>query len=761
MGVSGRLASMRIGTRMAASVGMPMLALVGALAIFYFVRLDVVTMSATNEAAVSDFMDAKRGRDGFADLQLAATAFVSNPRGDAEKVLASDIDRISSLEPRTFLNAGLSQTAVGDVLEGVRKVAEKRLSIGYDALGITGALAGASDSLRTNVTAMDMTDAVAPAIAQSYYDMVLAAAGYQTGGGDSSAQGVEDLAAKMKRTIGASFFGATKKADLTTGVDGFLAEFEKLVAARHDLDLEFSKVNSDLGTMIASLDQQVGASNEKIVQTSAGMDAALSRSTFLMTVVIGGSIIFCLGICWYLARSVSRQLFRLARNMEVIAGGDTEVALDHVAGRGEVARMTAAVEVFRENTIRVAALSDAEKTALESRRAERAEMMRVLQKAFGRVVDGAINGDFSNRVESQFADEELTGLAVGVNRLVETIDRGLRETGAVLAALADTDLTLRMDGEYAGAFATLKSDTNSVADKLSAIVAQLREASASLKTATGEILSGVNDLSRRTTRQTEVIQEARTSMEQLSDTVIGTAEKVQEASLAAGAVERTAQDGGAVMGKVTGAMDRITASSIKIADIIGLIDDIAFQTNLLALNASVEAARAGEAGQGFAVVAVEVRRLAQKAAEASSDVKALIEESAAEVTAGSRFVSEAAASLSAMAAAVRGNSDALDRIARTTHEQTSAIEKATTAVRVIDEIGQHNAALVEETNAALEQMEAQASDLDAVVASFTVAPRRRGLALGTVSGEAGSGQRGSPPDDSEIARRQQTRIAST
>jgi methyl-accepting chemotaxis protein len=170
-------------------------------------------------------------------------------------------------------------------------------------------------------------------------------------------------------------------------------------------------------------------------------------------------------------------------------------------------------------------------------------------------------------------------------------------------------------------------------------------------------------------------------------------------------------------------MERITTSSGKISNIIGLIDDIAFQTNLLALNASVEAARAGEAGKGFAVVAVEVRRLAQSAAQASSEVKALIEQSGTEVRAGSKLVAEAAGKLLDMLDAARESSALIEAIARASREQASGIEDVSSAVRKLDTITQHNAALVEETNAALEKTEAQASELDRIVDSFTLERR--------------------------------------
>jgi methyl-accepting chemotaxis protein len=167
-------------------------------------------------------------------------------------------------------------------------------------------------------------------------------------------------------------------------------------------------------------------------------------------------------------------------------------------------------------------------------------------------------------------------------------------------------------------------------------------------------------------------------------------------------------------------MARITQSSSKISNIIGLIDDIAFQTNLLALNASVEAARAGEAGAGFAVVAVEVRRLAQSAAQASADVKLLVDASAGEVGSGTKLVAEAAAKLSAMLDAARANTGLMEGIARDSREQAAAIEEVTVAVRLMDEMTQHNAALVEQTNAAIEQTEAQAGELDTIVQGFKV-----------------------------------------
>jgi methyl-accepting chemotaxis protein len=498
------------------------------------------------------------------------------------------------------------------------------------------------------------------------------------------------------------------------------------VKALGDKDLYQSSGPAPDGTVWSLTARKIplsGTSRDWTVLVSVPQNSLLTASNQqLQTFFFGGIGLLVLGIIafFFVGNSIAKPVVRMTAVMRRIADADYAVEVPYASRRDEIGDMAEAVSVFRENGRKVSEMTEADAARVVRDQEARARMMGELRSAFGNVVDAAVQGDFSRRVETEFPDAELNAIAASINNLVETVDRGLGETGEVLAALADTDLTKRVEGQYAGAFNRLKTDTNKVAERLGEIVGRLKATSGTLKLATSEILSGANDLSERTTRQASTIQETSSAMERLAETVLENAKRANEATGVAATVTRTAEEGGQVMGAANEAMERITASSAKISNIIGLIDDIAFQTTLLALNASVEAARAGDAGKGFAVVAVEVRRLAQSAASASAEVKLLIEQSGTEVSGGSKLVADAASKLNAMLTAARSSSELMDGIARQSREQASAIEEVTTAVRQMDEMTQHNAALVEEINASIEQTESQATDLDHIVDVFTV-----------------------------------------
>lgn len=343
------------------------------------------------------------------------------------------------------------------------------------------------------------------------------------------------------------------------------------------------------------------------------------------------------------------------------------------------------------------------------------------EQEVARLVAAAADGDFGSRLDLAGKQGFFLQLAEGLNNLMAVTQAGLSDVERVINAIARGILTERIENEYKGTFGQLKDDTNTTVERLREVVGQIKDASEAINSAAQEIAMGNSDLSHRTEEQASSLEETASSMEELNSTVRQNASNAHQARQLTTQSNEVAQRGGAMVKQVVQTMDAIQASSRRIADIIGVIDSIAFQTNILALNAAVEAARAGELGRGFAVVAAEVRNLAQRSATAAKEIKSLIAESVGQVEGGAVLVANAGKTMEDVVTSFGKVAKLVAEIADASGEQSNGIEQVTKAVAQMDEVTQQNAALVEEAAAAAESLESQARSLVQSVGMFQLA----------------------------------------
>ncbi|MEI6984757.1 MAG: nitrate- and nitrite sensing domain-containing protein [Rhodospirillaceae bacterium] len=340
------------------------------------------------------------------------------------------------------------------------------------------------------------------------------------------------------------------------------------------------------------------------------------------------------------------------------------------------------------------------------------------------MVDAAIKGDLSRRINIAGKEGFMLRLAEGINALNCTVSSSLDEIAGFLGALAEGDLGRRITGNYQGMFGRIKDDANNSATRLNEVISRIISAANDISIASSEISAGSGDLAERTEQQAASLEQTSAAMEQLAGTVRSNAENAVTARDMAITARTAARNGGVVTGSAIEAMHRIESSSRKVIDIIGVIDEIAFQTNLLALNAAVEAARAGDAGKGFAVVAQEVRILAHRSAQASKEIKALIMDSDGQVRDGVGLVRKAGEALAGIVGGVQQVATLIADIARACHEQTIALDEVNGMVTQMDEVTQKNAALVEETSAAAQSLATEASELHNLTTVFKITASR-------------------------------------
>jgi methyl-accepting chemotaxis protein len=346
------------------------------------------------------------------------------------------------------------------------------------------------------------------------------------------------------------------------------------------------------------------------------------------------------------------------------------------------------------------------------------------------VVQAVLDGASDRRIGVAGKSGQLAALSTSVNSLIEGVLSVSDEVRSAARGAIDGNLKLRVSvDDKAGIFKALGIAVNDLIANMMEVVKGLQMTSREVQTGAEEISRGNADLSRRTEQQASSLEETASSMEEMTASVKNNADNAAQANQLASAAREQAERGGLVVGSAVAAMSEINSASKKIADIIGVIDEIAFQTNLLALNAAVEAARAGEQGRGFAVVASEVRNLASRSAQAAKEIKALIQDSVGKVTEGTKLVDESGRVLGEIVMGVKKVTDVVAEIAASSREQASGIDQVNKAMTAMDATTQQNSALVEQASAAAQALTEQATNLSHLVAKYDVgadAPFGRG-----------------------------------
>lgn len=505
-----------------------------------------------------------------------------------------------------------------------------------------------------------------------------------------------------------------------------IREYRETLHTLGEIEIEAKKLSMSLGNVAQEVENKVLSAVEK---ANLVVDEGLKRSDALVTKAKNDALLWTLlGLIIPLAliftfdRSFCSRINTLMGSLYRVAQGNLSVAIETI-GNDEIATLSRATNEMR---IRLINLMEEMKTSAadnyRQQELERTENEQRTQEAIRErerqvgeeitsLVTAFVAGDLSKRMATTGRKGILLTMSENINHLAETINSVITEVCKGATALAEGNLNQRIEKDYQGSYLTLKDAFNTTYERLTEIVYEIDRAVNAIATVSGEISTGTMDLSQRTEQQASSLEETVASMEQLNITVHANTENTKRAKSMAMELRNAAEHGAMVAGKAVDAMERIEDSSCKITDIIGVIENIAFQTNLLSLNAAVEAARAGEAGRGFAVVAQEVRMLAQRAAQASKEIKTLIVNSDQHVKNGVDQVRKAGEALTGITSIVKQVDTIIGEIAKASTEQTTAIKEINIALGLIEEMTQQNAALAEETTAAVTSMAGQSSDL--------------------------------------------------
>lgn len=553
---------------------------------------------------------------------------------------------------------------------------------------------------------------------------------------------------EMMTTAAGDLAGLGETTDgFLVGADGYLrtdsgmTEIYDVLDVRYDAEVTAAAISGGSGIMelIETNGRDVVASYQPVdfLGTRWAMIVQEDRSelfdgitwAFNRAIVIALLVLLAIvTLSIFISRRMAMPVQRLTLAVRQIADGALHTELPERERIDEFGDLAQATEVLRLNSLKVVKMGEEQEAANKEMAAlakereaaikreiqtakeneeqdqktaqEREEMMLDLRKSFGFVVEGAIGGEFTKRVDASFSDQILNDLAQSINQLMSVVDGGLGKTGQVLSAVAKGDLTQRMEGEFQGAFGTLQNDANHMIDSLKSLVTEISASGDTIAASSTELRDTAEVLSHQSESNAASLEESSAALEELSASLSQVKSNASEASKNAQQARDTAKSSEKVAAEAAASMESIADASQEIGRAVDVINEIAFQINLLALNAGVEAARAGDAGRGFSVVASEVRQLAQKASEASTDIAKVISKSDIAVSEGVVKVADAQSSLEAIAKRVIGISNSVDEISSAISEQASGITEITTAINQIDQSTQKQTASFEEVTAA-------------------------------------------------------------
>ncbi len=611
---------------------------------------------------------------------------------------------VSRLQVGVFSDSLLAQAALRGLQISVRDIR----------------LAASRDALQTATNRMEELAKVAhgfvdPLVQKSLYPENKARFAKVGSLVDQYAAGAKEVAALQAGILDLSAKAATEGGAVAPQL-GQLQERQKRIVTERTLPVA-AEAEETLEGAIAVARKRTAQEEENVEAIVASTQRNAMILGLLTVALLIGSAVFG-------AFNIARPLRALVVPLQRMAKGEA-VELPGTERQDEIGETACAVNdikvMLAEKARREAeAKVEQDKRAEAERQAAMQKMADEFEAAVGGIVQAAVAGDFSQRVDVSGKTGLVLNVGTAINSMCDNVGKALTDFDRMLDALAGGNLMQRISASYQGNFAQLKENANKTADRIGATIAEIKASAREVTNASAEIATSTTDLSQRTEEQAASLEETSASMEEISATVRKNAENAQAANQSAADTRVVAERGGQVVAQAVGAMAKIEESSAKISDIISVIDEIARQTNLLALNAAVEAARAGEAGRGFAVVASEVRSLAQRSSQAAKDIKELITNSNGLVKDGVDLVNRAGGSLNEIVASIKKVAEIVAEIANASAEQATGIEQVGKALTQMDEATQQNSALVEENAATAKTLENQALAMDQRVAFFRI-----------------------------------------